>query len=299
MVDRTLIRWEETFKLPSQAIVTYAREGRLKGYIPNERNNHRLEFNVFPTYFTITLNFGKWLRDENFTPVSLLDIQTVVSEIAEILGVDAYLGRIMSYEWGQCFIVNHPPAEYMRHWGPMNHCPLEWERRENGNVLFTNTLRSLQGYDKTLWALKSGEFIPPEFQGKNVIRLEEKEKRPTMTPEGLPLMLDDLTEESTFLRLTARLVAFYEDIVKTGTPRLLLTGCKNEDDPFLKADSILRYGLAEYCQLIMANRKLSRSAKSRRVKEVKTLAQDARYTIPDELNKELEIKIRDALRSSR
>lgn len=115
----------------------------------------------------------KWYLGDNFQTMGRGDTQKAVECLSDTLHVPMSKATVTRMDIAQNFITRHPAEVYLNHLGMLKYhkrCPMT----EIGSLYYIGTGGRLCFYDKNREQKDSGEPIPELYDGRNVLRYEQR-----------------------------------------------------------------------------------------------------------------------------
>ena len=124
--------------------------------------------------FQLRVNGGslcKWYLGDNYKTLGRKDTQMALEKLSDTLHLSMEKARVTRLDIAQNFIMQNPPEVYMGHLGILRYA----KRLENdGSLYYKQTDRILCVYDKNREQRSKREPIPELYQGRNVLRYEQR-----------------------------------------------------------------------------------------------------------------------------
>jgi hypothetical protein len=267
-----------------------------------------------PRYLTIMGSLAKYLNDENITPLSREQVKQATEKLENELGLSLKNAIVCSLEFGTSIITDKKPFEYLKLFGYKNRLirdvysdeTINYRVRRNcskwkgiGTVnYFTPTGPSgFIGYDKIKEMKK--QIIPHPFEGRNVLRLENKMRENRLIAAKYKTVLSAyaLFSDSVFKKSKELFLEEYKKIDKMGRS-VYDTKSKNiTPKKFMKLLAELYHqslpeSYDDFIQRLIVDDKLSPKSLERIRAEHKKLANDIYLSDANPLIKELDNKVK-------
>ncbi len=154
----------------------------------------------------------KWHLGDNYKTMGRQDTQRAIERLSDALHLPMDRATITRLDVAQNFIVKHPTPVYFNHLGVLK--PLKRLQQPDG-LYYARRVERLCFYDKNREQRARGEAIPELYQGRNVLRYEQR------FTQRLPSVLEVeavtgalLYDEAFYVRLLNRWRDTYKDIEK-------------------------------------------------------------------------------------
>ncbi len=207
ITEEQLSHIETVLEKCSTTVIKDTGEINCRGYIRNLR--------VFTNsmWLNITGSIPKFYKGENVSSLSLKEVKDAFTELGSIVGLSLDTAIIRNFEIAHTFIIDKHPAYYV---SLLKSSPrMESNLCNNGhNIYFSNDSASIAVYDKTKESLKKGGAIPLEYQDKNLIRLEWKQKKYIKKRFGRDLLVQDLYRVEVWQEILKKYKKRYSSIGK-------------------------------------------------------------------------------------
>ncbi len=113
----------------------------------------------------------KWYLGDNFQTMGRGDTQKAVECLSDTLHVPMSKATVTRMDIAQNFITRHQPKVYIDHLGELRYAT---RLQEPDGVYYSKTGGRLCFYDKNREQKNSGEHIPELYEGRNVLRYEQR-----------------------------------------------------------------------------------------------------------------------------
>lgn len=141
----------------------------------------------------------KWYLGDNFQTMVRGDAQKAVEKLSDSLHLPMSRARVSRIDVAQNIIVKHPLAVYLSHFGE-----LKWAKRlpYPDGLLYKTGWGEICFYDKVKERKDSREPIPAMYDGRNVIRCEQRYTNRIASRLGVPAVTGALlSDEAFYMRL--------------------------------------------------------------------------------------------------
>ncbi len=154
----------------------------------------------------------KWYLGDNYQTMSRGDVAGAIESLSDALHVPMEKADVCRMDIGQSFVMKCPTSAYLDHLGFLNYST----RLEQPNSLYYQQKdRQLCFYDKNKEQKSRHEAVPELYEGKNVLRYEQRYTSRLSKRLNVPRMTGELLPEPTFYRsLLERWRGDYERIQK-------------------------------------------------------------------------------------
>ncbi len=115
----------------------------------------------------------KWYLGDNFKTMGRGDTQRAIEKLSDTLHVPMSKATVTRMDIAQNIITKHPPEVYLGHLGELRRykrCPMV----EIGSLYYTRKIGRLCFYDKNREQKSHKEPIPELYEGRNVLRYEQR-----------------------------------------------------------------------------------------------------------------------------
>jgi len=177
-----------------------------------KRNIKNFRIKVTETGTLVMGSIPKYVHQNNIQPVTLYQVNEVLEELSEVLGLSLLEADVRRLDIGCNFIVDLKPKAYFPYF---TYCS-RMERLEQPNALyFQNGMRVAIIYDKIKEAKKSRQVFPPEFLELNILRYELRFMRSVMKQFRRKVFGADLVDQQFQRELVHRWLEGFDAIEKT------------------------------------------------------------------------------------
>jgi hypothetical protein len=167
-------------------------------------------------------SLAKYYREENITPLTLLQISEAIAMLEVEAGIELETAIVKGVEFGMSITTTESPSEYLKLFGNRS----RFTRHEYsslkgvGTITYSNSRGSFQfsGYDKIKEVIQKHKQIPVEFEGTNSLRLEYKivRRRGIKAKFNRDLTAYDLFNPKVYKKLQLLFWEAYQSIPKFG-----------------------------------------------------------------------------------
>jgi hypothetical protein len=143
------------------------------GYLPSPFGSGKFDLRVSVNgrYMRIDRrSICKWFYGNNFQTLTYEDLMEVFHLIGDMLGVPIGQAVITRLDIGHNLVLKHPIGIYLNYLGKMSR--RKRVQASSTGIYYEASQQQVCLYDKYRQQLNSKELIPPEWQCKNVLRLE-------------------------------------------------------------------------------------------------------------------------------
>ena len=113
----------------------------------------------------------KWYLGDNFQTMGRGDVQRAIESLSDALHVPMDKATVTRLDIAQNFITRHPPAVYLNHLGILKYAT---RLQEPDGLYYSKRGGRLCFYDKGREQKRSREAIPELYEGRNVLRYEQR-----------------------------------------------------------------------------------------------------------------------------
>jgi len=155
----------------------------------------------------------KFYNGNNYVPIGRKDTLQAVQMISDSLHIQMLKAIVTRLDVANTLLLNYPPFVYLEHLGTL----ARYERLRQPNSIYykQKSGRSLVLYDKNQEQREQGIIIPGKYQGKNVLRIEQRfQGRVSALMHTPRLTIGTLCEEHTYNAVLAN----WKDTIKTIKP---------------------------------------------------------------------------------
>jgi len=243
----------------------------------------------------------KWYLGNNFQTMGRKDTQKAFEKLSDTLHLPMDNAEVTRLDLAQNFIVMHPVDVYFNHLGLLKNST---RLAEPNGVYYSHTGGRLAFYDKNREQRTNGEQIPELYNGRNVLRYEQRyTKRIARQLNVLQVRGAMLYDEAFYIGLLNKWRDNYRNIQKINDVSLNFAAMKTKQQLYrMGVLSLIEQvgGQMEMIgQITEARRRGLLSGKQ--AHDLKQAVQDAYslkdgLTLPNEAIKELDKKVNEAVR---
>lgn len=154
----------------------------------------------------------KWYLGDNFQVLSRGDTRQAIEKLGDLLHLPMDRATVTRIDVAQNFIMNYEKAMYFDHLGTLQY--FQRFQQQNG-LYYSNSTKTLVFYEKAHEQLVKGQTIPELYNGRCVLRYENRYKRRLLQEFNLPeLRAAKLYEAGFYCDLVNRWRSNYENIKK-------------------------------------------------------------------------------------
>lgn len=113
----------------------------------------------------------KWYLGNNFQTMGRGDTQRAIEKLSDVLHLPMSKASVTRLDIAQNFITKHPPDIYLNHLGVLKNAT---RLQEPNGLYYTQTGKRLCFYDKNREQKNHKEPIPELYEGRNVLRYEQR-----------------------------------------------------------------------------------------------------------------------------
>ena len=160
----------------------------------------------------------KWFLGDNFQTMTRDNLKDSIEKLSDLLHLPIDKAIITRLDIGENFIMNYPIPVYLNHLGEMKKA-IRMEIGSNG-LIFQKGGEEIVFYDKIAEHRKKdrGRIIPEEYVGKNVLRIEHRDKKRICNVFGMKAPTASmLYDKKNYIMLLERWEKCYNDIDKINT----------------------------------------------------------------------------------
>jgi len=175
----------------------------------------------------------KWYLGDNFQGLSRGDTRLAIEKLSDSLLLPMDRATVTRIDVAHNLIVKHEKAVYFNHLGALQY----FKRLEQPNGLYySNTLKTLLLYEKVHEQKDKGQPVPEMYQGREVIRYEQRYKRRLLQCFNLPeLRASSLYDPAFYIDLVNRWRGDYERIKKLNEIQIDYSMIKTKREQALQA----------------------------------------------------------------
>lgn len=139
----------------------------------------------------------KWYLGDNFQTMGRGDTKKAIEKLSDTLHLPMDKATVTRLDIAQNFITKHPPEVYLNHLGVLKYnkrCPMV----EDNGLYYSHTGGQLCFYDKNREQKSKGRPIPELYEGRNVLRYEQRYTARIATQLGVPEVTGALLYDEAF-----------------------------------------------------------------------------------------------------
>lgn len=180
-----------------------------------------LAFFVAGDSLTMTGSLPKFYFGTNVETLTRVELALVLEELSDMLGIPLLRAHVWEFEFGGNLRLNDPPVTYFPFLGGLTRCERSENHKHNGHgVYLSNGLRTLLFYDKIREMKTKRQWIPPEYQGCNVMRYEIHYRKDLPRQFGRSVFASTLTDSDFYRRNVGLWAKRYDMIRRRRVPKL-------------------------------------------------------------------------------
>ena len=154
----------------------------------------------------------KWYLGSNFQTMSRKDTQRAIERLSDTLHLPIDKAIITRIDVAQNLITRYPPDVYFNHLGLLQYAT---RLQEPNGIYYSQTGGRLAFYDKCREQKKKGEDVPELYEGKNVLRYEQRYTRRIARQLNVPEVTGSmLYDEAFYIGMLNRWRDTYKSIQK-------------------------------------------------------------------------------------
>lgn len=154
----------------------------------------------------------KFYLGDNFKTMGRKDTQGAIEKLSDVLHLPMSKAAVTRLDVAQNFCTKHPPDVYFNHLGMLKYAT---RLQEPNGIYYSQTGGRLAFYDKAKEQRKKGEKIPELYEGKNVLRYEQRYTNRIARQFGLlEVTGSTLFDEAFYIDLLNRWRQSYKNIEK-------------------------------------------------------------------------------------
>lgn len=170
----------------------------------------------------------KWYLGNNYQTMSRSDTQRAIEMLSDTLHLPMGKAAVYRLDIAQNFICKHPPEVYINHLGMLKNAT---RLLNDGSLYYQRAGNVLCFYDKNKEQKRKREAVPELYEGRNVLRYEQRYKqhiaRQLNVPEVTGALLYDV---SFYMALLNRWRDTYRDIQKINDITLNFQAMKTKQE---------------------------------------------------------------------
>lgn len=154
----------------------------------------------------------KFFLGDNFKTMGRKDTQRAIEKLSDVLHLPMSKAAVTRLDVAQNFCTKYPPDVYFNHLGMLKYAT---RLQEPNGIYYSQTGGRLAFYDKAKEQRKKGEIIPELYEGKNVLRYEQRYTNRIARQLGLlEVTGSTLFDEAFYIGLLNRWRQSYKNIEK-------------------------------------------------------------------------------------
>lgn len=154
----------------------------------------------------------KFYLGSNFKTMGRKDTQRAIEKLSDVLHLPMSKAAVTRLDVAQNFCTKYPPDVYFNHLGMLKYAT---RLQEPNGIYYSQTGGRLAFYDKAKEQRKKGEKIPELYEGKNVLRYEQRYTNRIARQFGLlEVTGSTLFDEAFYIDLLNRWRQNYKNIEK-------------------------------------------------------------------------------------
>ncbi len=275
--------------IPETKLITYS--GKLK--------NLRVKWNDYGVSIFGSIN--KFYHGNNIVGMTRQNTQRAVEELSDLLGLAMDEAKVYRIDLAQNFVMKKPLINYYICLGEAKYLTKTTYKE---GLMYANSLRAIVFYDKVKEMSKKKEIIPKMFNNTNVLRYEVRFNKRLKNQFKQPqIIAKTLYDETFYISIIDKWKKYYFSINR-------LNKIKFQDNMIMKdvrqftlyfaLIGIKSVGENEVFEMIEGSKdELSKMQYSRLKKKATDLMSHKDFTEPNDSLKELDTKIRNAVRHYR
>lgn len=160
----------------------------------------------------------KWYLGSNFKTMGRKDTQMAIERLSDTLHLPIGKAIITRIDVAQNLITRYPPDVYYNHLGLLKYAT---RLQEPNGIYYSQTGGRLAFYDKCKEQRKKGEDVPELYEGKNVLRYEQRYSKRIAQQMKVPEVTGSmLYDEAFYIGMLNRWRDTYRDIQKVNDVNL-------------------------------------------------------------------------------
>lgn len=154
----------------------------------------------------------KFYLGDNFKTMGRKDTQRAIEKLSDVLHLPMSKAAVTRLDVAQNFCTRYPPDVYFNHLGMLKYAT---RLQEPNGIYYSQAGGRLAFYDKAKEQRKKGEIIPELYEGKNVLRYEQRYTNRIARQFGLlEVTGSTLFDEAFYIGLLNRWRQSYKNIEK-------------------------------------------------------------------------------------
>jgi len=170
----------------------------------------------------------KWFLGDNLQGLSRGDTRRAIEKISDLLHLPMDRAEVTRIDIAQNFIMKHDKTVYFNHLGRLQY----FNRfQQNNGLYYSNTNKALVFYEKIHEQNEKGQPIPVMYQGREVLRYEQRYKRRLLHCFNRPELRASVLHDPVFYtELVNRWKSDYEKIKKINDIQIDYSMIKTKKD---------------------------------------------------------------------
>ena len=170
----------------------------------------------------------KWFLGDNFQGLTRGDTKRAIEKMSDLLLLPMDRAAVTRIDVAQNFIMKHEKTVYFDHLGGLQY----FNRfQQNNGLYYSNTLKTLLFYEKVHEQQDKGQPIPEMYQGRQVMRYEQRYIRRLLQCFNLPELRASLLYDPVFYtEIVNRWRDEYEKIKKINDIQINYSMVKTKKD---------------------------------------------------------------------
>lgn len=243
----------------------------------------------------------KWYLGNNYQTMGRRDTERAIERLSDTLHLPMSKAAVYRLDVAQNFIVKHPPEVYMSHLGMLKYAT---RLQNDGSVYYQRAGNVLCFYDKNREQKSKREAVPELYDGRNVLRYEQRFLKRLPYLFGVPEVTGaKLYDEAFYMTLLNRWRDSYREIQKINDITLNFQAMKTKQELYkMGLLSLIEQagGQLEMIEQINEAQKRGDLTKKQAF-DLRAAVKDAckvreGLTVPNEAIKELDKKVSEAVR---
>lgn len=154
----------------------------------------------------------KYYMGDNFKAMGRKDTQRAIEKLSDALHLPMSLAAVTRIDVAQNFCTKHPPEVYFNHLGLLKYAT---RLQEPNGVYYSQTGGRLAFYDKNREQKTKHEPIPELYEGRNVLRYEQRYTQRLARQFSLPEVTGSLLyDEAFYIKILCKWRDTYKEIQK-------------------------------------------------------------------------------------
>ena len=242
----------------------------------------------------------KWYLGSNFKAMGRKDTQMAIERLSDTLHLPIGKAIITRIDVAQNLITRYPPDVYYNHLGLLKYAT---RLQEPNGIYYSQTGGRLAFYDKCKEQRKKGEDVPELYEGKNVLRYEQRYSKRIAQQMKVPEVTGSmLYDEAFYIGMLNRWRDTYRDIQKVNDVNLNFGVMKTKQQLYrMGVLSLIKQagGQLEFITQINEAQKRGELTKKQAF-DLRTIVKDVckireGLTAPNEAIQELDKKVSEAI----